>query len=772
MTLFKGRPERASLLRIAVFLLVIAFAGAPRPAVAQDFAFSSVAVEGNTLIEAATIAALADIPRGETVSASELADRQQAVQASGFFQSVEFVPQGNRLVIRVVERPVVNRINIEGNRAIDDAALLPLLSSRPRRVYSPQAAEADALAIQSAYAEAGRFAATVRPAIIRRANNRVDLVFEVVEGRVVEIERVGFVGNRAYSDRRLRRVIDSKQAGVLRALIQRDTFAEGRIEFDRRLLQDFYASRGYADFRVLDVASEFSRDRGATFVTFTVSEGQRFRFGTIGASTSLPEVDIATFRRAIRIRPGRTWSPVALDNEIARLERLALREGLDFVRVDPEITRNPRAGTLDVNFRIVRGPRIFVQRIDIEGNETTLDRVIRREFDTVEGDPFNPRAIRESADRIRALGFFETVSVETRQGTAPDQTIVDVDVVEQPTGTLSFGAAYSSDTGPGFVAGFSESNFLGRGQALSFDISIGTGDQNTQLTFTEPYFLDRNLSVSFSVFYETTDFDDQSFSTTELGFRTSASFPLSESTRLSFSYLLAQDRLSGTSPSTSDIILAEDTDVVTSQLGYELSYDSRRTGLDPDRFYRLSFGQAVAGLGGDARFVRTSLSGVAEREVLQGDVTLRARAQAGAVLSFGGYDTRANDRFFNTSRKIRGFSPRGIGPRDFEADDEDALGGNYEFFGSLEAEFPLGLPEEYGITGGVFADFGSVWGLDVTCVGCVTPVDDGFALRSAVGVALLWDTPIGPLRFNFAVPVSTEEGDRTRSFNFDIVAQF
>jgi len=752
--------------------LVVLTGAVPVAALAQSFTFTSIAVEGNTVVPDDTVAAFADIPRGEPLSAAELADRQAAVQASGLFQSVEFVPRGNQLVIRVVERPVINRINIEGNRQIDDATLLGLIASQPRRSYSPQTAEADALTIQAAYADSGRFAATVRPQIIQRSNNRVDLVFEVIEGRVIEIERVGFVGNRAYSDRRLRRVVDSKQAGAFRQLIQRDTFAEGRVALDQQLLRDFYTARGYVDFRVLDATSEFSRERGATFITFTVSEGQQFRFGQIGASSNLPEVNVEAFRRAIRLRSGRIYSPVALDNEIARLERLALREGLDFVRIDPEITRNAREGSLDVNFRIIRGPRIFVQRIDIEGNETTLDRVIRRQFDTVEGDPFNPRAIRASADRIRALGFFETVDVQTRQGTGADQTVVDVDVVERPTGSLSFGASYSTDTGPGFIVGFSERNFLGRGQALSFDLSVGTSDQNTQLTFTEPFFLDRNLSVSFSIFYETTNFDDQSYSTTELGFRLSAGFPISESTRMTLSYLLSEDRLSGTSPATSAIILAEDDDVVTSQLGYELSFDSRRIGLDPDRFYRASFGQEVAGLGGEARFVRTELTGLAEREILQGDVTLRARAQAGAVLSFGDYNTRANDRYFNSSRKIRGFSPRGIGPRDFESDDDDALGGNYEAFASLEAEFPLGLPEEYGIQGALFADFGSIWGLDVTCAGCVTPVDDGFALRSSVGVAILWNTPIGPLRFNFAVPVNTVEGDDTQSFNFDVVAQF
>ncbi|MEL7025805.1 MAG: outer membrane protein assembly factor BamA, partial [Pseudomonadota bacterium] len=366
-----------------IFLSVTAFA--------QTFSFSSVAVEGTFRTEPSTVIALADIPRGQALSGSELAERQQRVQSSGFFQSVEFIPQGSRLVIRVVERPTINRINIEGNRALEDEVLLSLISSQTRRIYSPAQAEADALLIQDAYAESGRFAATVRPQIIRRANARVDLVFEVTEGRVIEIERVGFVGNRVYSDRRLRRVVDSKQAGAFRAIINRDTFRSGRIDFDRQLLRDFYSSRGYIDFRVVDVTSEFSRERGATFITFNVIEGQQFRVGELSASSTIAEIDAASFAQAIRMRSGRIFSPVMVDNEVARLERLALRNGLDFIRVDPVITRDSRNGEVDIDFRLIRGPRIFVQRIDIEGNETTLDRVIRRQFDTVEGDPLNPR---------------------------------------------------------------------------------------------------------------------------------------------------------------------------------------------------------------------------------------------------------------------------------------------------------------------------------------------------------------------------------------------
>ena len=760
--------------RVCRIVLAVAFVfvAISTAAIAQSFSFNSVTVEGTFRTEPATVITLADIPRGQALSASQLAERQQRVQASGFFQTVEFVPQGRTLVIRVVERPTINRINIEGNRNLDDEILLGLLSSQPRRIYSPAQAEADALAIQNAYAEAGRFAASVTPRIIRRSNGRVDLVFEVTEGRVIEIERVGFVGNRAFSDRRLRRVVDSKQAGALRALIRRDTFVSGRIPFDTQLLRDFYFSRGYVDFEVVDVTSEFSRERGATFITFNVIEGQQFRVGSITASSDLPDVETEEFRRAVRMRPGTIFSPVALDNEVARLERLAIRKGLDFVRVDPVLVRDRRNSLVNVEFRIIRGPRVFVQRIDIEGNETTLDRVVRRQFDTVEGDPLNPREIRETADRIRALGFFETVEISTRPGRTQEQAIVDVDVVEQPTGTLSFGATYSSDSGPGLVFGFEESNFLGRGQALSFDIAIGTGDQNTQISFTEPFFLDRDLSVSFSAFYRTTEFDDQSFNTTSLGFSTSANFPLNESTRMTLRYRLSNNTRTNDSPDTSAIILAEDETVLTSEVGYRLNYDSRRQGLDPGRFVRLSFGQDVAGLGGDAQYIRTEVSGVAQREVLQGDVTLRIAGEAGAVYSFGDYVTRVPDRYFNNSRKIRGFRPRGLGPRDTEAANEDFLGGNYEAFLRLEAEFPLPLPDEYGISGGLFADMGSIWGLDTTCVGCITPVDDSFELRASVGFAVLWTTGIGPLRFNFAIPIAENPNDETRNFNFDLQARF
>jgi outer membrane protein insertion porin family len=387
----------------------------------------------------------------------------------------------------VEERPTINQVAIEGNRRVGDEQIMTVVQSQPSRVFSPALAEADAERIAEAYRIQGRLAATVQPQIIRRSENRVDLIFMVTEGRPVENERITFVGNRSYSDRRLRQVIETKQAGLLRFIIGRDVFVPERIEIDRQLLTDFYRSRGFIDFRILDVNAEYSRERDATFVTWNIQEGQRYSFGRITAASDYPGLSAAEYLGVNRIRAGQTYSPAAVENTIARMERLAIQQGRDFVRVEPRITRNDRTQTLDVNFVISRGPRVFVERIDIEGNQTTLDRVIRRQFTTVEGDPFNPREIRASAERLRAVGYFANVNAEARPGSSEEQVVIDVDVEEQPTGSLTFGASYSADTGVGIAIGFSERNFLGRGQSLVFNLNTGVDHASSQFIFVEPY---------------------------------------------------------------------------------------------------------------------------------------------------------------------------------------------------------------------------------------------------------------------------------------------
>jgi outer membrane protein insertion porin family len=755
-------------------VLAVALGGAGA-AMAQTYQFNQVVVQGNQRIEAATILSFAGITRGQTLSAGELNAAVQNIRASGQFETVEVIPQGGTLVIQVVEFPTINRINFEGNRRLSDAELSAVVRSIERRVYSPSQAEADVAAIAAAYAAQGRINATVTPAIIRRDDNRVDLVFEIFEGGETQVERISFVGNRSFSERRLRNVLGTRQAGLLRAIITSDTFAAERIAFDQQVLTDFYRSRGYADFQVLNVDVALTRERDAYLITFNVQEGQRFSFGNLTVTSELPEADAARFQQALRLRPGVTYSPLLIEQDIARLERLAVDMGLRFVRVEPRITRNDRDLQLNVEFALVRGDRIFVERIDIEGNTTTLDRVVRSQFRAVEGDPFNPRAVRESAERIRALGFFGDVQVEARQGSAPDQVVIDVDLQEQPTGSLTFGANYSSDTGPALIASFSERNFLGRGQALSFQLSTGESNQVYSFNFAEPQFLGRDLRFGLGLEYRLTDNLNAVYDTETFRFSPSFAFPVSEFGRLSVFYSLQYADITDVrgldTPATDDdpsIVIIEEADLAgiwTNSVGYTYSYDTRRSGLNPNAGVLLRFGQEFGV--GDAAFVKTTALATAETRVFGEEVLLRATLEGGLLAYQDGF-SRVTDRFFMGSRVMRGFDPGGIGPRD--ADTDDALGGNTFAVARLEAEFPLGLPQEYGISGGAFFDYGSVWD-----IGRETAADvlyNDFTPRAVVGVSLFWSTPIGPLRFNFTEALIAEEFDQPRSFDLTVSTQF
>ncbi|MEO0830159.1 MAG: outer membrane protein assembly factor BamA, partial [Pseudomonadota bacterium] len=665
-------------------------------------------------------------------------------------------------------------------RRLKDEDLATLVRSQSRRVYNPAQAEADAAAITEAYRQAGRLAATVSPKIIRRSDNRVDLVFEILEGRIVEIERLSFIGNREYSDRRLSRVLETKEAGLFRQLVQRDTLVEDRIEFDKQVLRDFYLSRGYVDFQVLSATAELTRRRNGFLVTFNVREGQQFKFGNVSVTSEVETIDPDLYFDQIRDAAGRVYNPAIVDNSIARLERFAVSQGENFIRVEPRITRNDRDLTLDVDYVLSRGPRIFVERIDIEGNTTTLDRVVRRQFRVIEGDPFNPREIRESASRIRALGFFANADVEAREGSTPDQVVVDVDVEEANTGSLGFGASFSTNSGFGVNMNFAERNFLGRGQAIRFELGTTEDAESFAFNFVESSLLGRNLEFGVGASYRQTNNEFSAFNTRRGDLRARLEFPVSERGRLQvragfeFNEIFDVDRGDdddADDTGSSNIPREEEGSSTDFLVGYSYEYDSRDIGLNPNAGVLLRFGQDF-GTGDNRSFMRTTALVAAEARVLNEEVTLRAEFEGGAVNFFTGGSTYL-DRF-SLGGRMRGFEPNGIGPRDLNVSNEDALRGNTFAVMRLEAEFPLGLPEEYGIRGGVFYDAGSVWGLDNTAGGPDgnNPVDDDFSLRQSVGVSVFWDTPLGPLRFNFSEAISKEDFDEDQSFDLTISTRF
>lgn len=738
---------------------------------AQQYRFSSIDVVGNLRIESSTIRSYAGISTAQSLSASDLNAAYQSIASSGLFEEVEIVPNGARLVIKVKEFPTINRVAFEGNSRLKDEVLAGLVKSQTRRVFNPTEVEQDRAVIAEAYANSGRLAAKVNPKFIRLSDNRVDLVFEIFEGGLVEIERISFVGNRAYSDRKLRSVLETKQAGLLRTFIQRDTFVEDRIEFDKQVLSDFYKSRGYADFRINSVNAEISQERDAYFITFNIREGQKFSVGQIDVTTDLSGIDTKAFARAGKVRTGQTYSPLAIENDITRMERFANQEGLEFLRITPRISRNDASLSLDVNYVIERGPRIFVERIDIEGNTATLDRVIRRQFRIVEGDPFNPSEIRASARRIRALGFFSNADVTSREGSNPEQVVVDVKVEEAPTGSLSFGASYSTAAGAGGLVEYSERNFLGRGQALSLKMTAGTGNQTYSFDFTEPAFLYNDLSLSLLTSYAETQRQFSQYNTSALKIRPQLSFPLSEQTRLGVRYQYTESKLSNASLSTGAVIGEELAlgNISESGLGYTLSFDSRRTGLDPDAGVLARIEQDFSGLGGDTTSLKTTGLISGEMKVLGEEVTLIGTIEGG-MLSYSKGQSRVVDRFQLGSGIMRGFEPGGIGPREYDSVNgvNDALGGDKFAAMRLEALFPIGLPEEYGITGGVFYDVGNLWGLEYDSADI--QYEKG-AWRQAAGVSIIWITPVGPFRFNFSRAIAKELLDTANDFELTLATR-
>ena len=750
---------------------------------AQEFKISSLMIEGNRRIEAATIQSFSGIKEGSVLSVGDVNDAIQLVRDSELFESVAAEFKGTTLIINVVEFPTVNVVTFEGNKLLDETELKNLVRTSPRRVYSASQVSDDTNSITATYANRGHISASVEPRIIRRTDNRVDIVFEIIEGGVVEIERISFVGNRMFSDSRLRRILGTKQAGLFRLLVQRDTLIEDRIEFDQQILKDFYNSRGYVDFQTLSVNSELSKTKDSFFVTFHVQEGQQYKFGQITTSTSLSDIDPQLFKRAVKAEKGEIFSPEVVENSIVRMERLALELGLDFARVEPRVMRNDAGLTLDIDFIVSRGPRVFVERIDISGNTTTSDRVIRRQFKIVEGDALNPREIRASAERIRALGFFGDVDVSTREGSFLNQRILDVTVTEKPTGSLSFGANYNSSNGVGLVASFRESNFLGRGQATNASINTTSETKKLSFSFQEPAALARDIALNLNFEYQRTDSNNAKYDTDSLNTSSVLGFPISKTEALGLKVFWESELISDVTTG-SNIILNEALQGRRSDfgLGYSYSFDNRRTGLNPKAGTFIKFGQDFAFTGKDP-FLRTNMKLGGETYVLNEDVKLTGIFEFGALLFDSSSSSRVTDRYFLGNNLFRGFAAGGLGPREKNVLGspliDDGLGGNYYAVARFESKSPLGLPEEYGIELGAFFDAGSVWGLDAssltTAANASTPSQvlyDDFTLRAVAGVSIFWTTPVGPLRFNWSDAVKKAPGDVEQSFDLTVSTSF
>ncbi len=763
---------RAGLAAMALWL--IAPTGASAQLATQQQArgqlVTEVVVIGNRRIEAATVESYLALRVGDPITEAALNRSVRQLFDTGLFRDAAVAPDGGRLLVQVVENPSINRINFEGNDLISDEQLLSIVSSRPRRPFTRSGAEADAQELTEAYRRTGRYGAVVEPVIIEQADNRVDLVFEIVEGNITEVYSINFVGNEVYSDRRLRNVIDTTESGIFSPFVNTDVYDPDRLEFDKQLLRRYYLNNGYPDFSVLSAVAELAPDREGFYITFSVEEGEQYTFGELDITVNTEGMNVEDYLPILPNLTGQTYDASLVEDVIDDITFRAGQDGFAFTNIRPLARRNEEERVIDIMFDLAEGPRVYVDRIDIEGNDRTIDRVIRRQFDIVEGDAFNAREIEKARRRIRGLGFFSDVEVRTERGDTEDRARVKVEVAEQATGSLSFGVGFSSASGPVGEVSVSERNLLGRGQFLRARVQVAQDSRVFDLTFREPAFLDRDLSAGFNIFYRDEDLDEESdFELTSIGFEPSIGFPVSENGRVRLFYEISDTNIRDIDPvNTSPLIQLDEGSQTTSAIGGRYTLDLRNDPIEPTGGYLFTFETKAAGLGGGAQYGQAIASAKTWTSFFDDEVIASVEAEAGGIVAFND-GVRVTDRFFLGGDAFRGFAFGGVGPRDIASD--DSLGGNYSEVLRTDVSFPLGLPEELGFYGGLFADVGTVWHLDRTRAQGVV-IDDSANLRASVGASIFWDSTFGPLRLNFAVPLKKERGDDTEFFRFTVGTRF
>ena len=782
---------------LAIVALLAAVAVAPAyclllaaPAQAQSFVIRDIRVTGNRRVEPETVRSYLRFNVGDTYDPAKVDQSIKALFATSLFSDVRIDREGNGVLITVVENPIVNQVAFEGNSEVDKDTLKNEVQLKPRSVFTRARVQADVQRILDVYQRQGRFAASVEPKIIELDSNRVNLVFEINEGGATKVKAINFIGNHAFSDTQLRDIITTSQSGLLDFLKGTNVYDPDRLALDRELLRQYYMKNGYANARIVSAGAELDRDGSGFFITFVIDEGELFSFGTVDIESSLANVDPKALRGELLTTSGSIFNQALIDKTMERLTLVISEQGFAFVRVRPRALREPGTRTINVTYLIDEGPRIYIERINITGNLHTLDYVIRREFRLAEGDAYNPLMVDKAKKRLQDLGFFKAVEVKRRPGSAPDRVVLDVEVTEQSTGELSFGAGYSTSEGVIGDVSITERNLLGKGQFLRLRVAGSFSRLQADLSFTEPRFLDRNLAAGFDIFHKMTTLTNyQQYDARTTGADVRLGFPIIENLWLTTSYALSNNEISNVQNTASLAIKEAQGTYWASTIGTTLAYDARNHPKNPTSGYYWAVTTEFAGAGGDVKYIRNS--GEARFYYpLTEKITLVGRAIGGHIEGWGGDDVRLLDLYYKGGETVRGFATSGYGPRDLLTG--DSLGGSTFWATTAEVRFPLGLPEELGISGAAFVDAGSLFGAGATArrldTQCGLPIirdpntnavinpgvclADSEAVRASAGIGLIWNSPLGPLRLDIAQPFVKQPYDATQLLRFGASTRF
>ncbi|TIX51943.1 outer membrane protein assembly factor BamA [Alteraurantiacibacter aquimixticola] len=846
----------------------------PAPAATQEQGdvIRTITVAGAQRLEPDTIISYIQLRVGQVYTAERADQALVDLAATELFADFGIENNDGNILITVEENPIINRIIFEGNRRLDDDEIVEEINLFPRQIFTRSRVRADVARIIELYKRQGRYAAVVEPQMVMLDQNRVDVIYEITEGPKSKVRQINIIGNEAFSDGDLRGEMVTKEAGFFKIFSSNTSYDPDRLQYDQQLLRQYYLTEGYADFRVVSAVAELTPDKRDFIITYVLEEGERYQFGNVEVISQLRDFDSDLLTASLGIKEGDWYNATLVDDTIERLTETAGTYGYAFAQVRPEFFPDRETRTMDVRFTLTDAPRVYVEEIDINGNTITQDKVIRREFRIVEGDAFSSLQVQRSTARINSLGYFqENFEIEQVEGSAPDRIILQANLQEEPTGELSLSAGFSSLESFIFQGSIRQNNFRGRGQTVGLSLNYSRYSRSGSVSFTEPYLFDRNIFAGVDIYrqdYNNGYFNRESAtydqSTTGISFR--AGVPLTEYLSVIGRYTLNfenvtideslffddfdGDGVSQCEPILAGRYLCEAIGKRTqSILGLSMVYNTLDSRLRPTRGEVAGIDVQFAGLGGSTRYLRASAN-AAKYWNLGSQFIFSVRAEAGAIHGLG-QDVRLTDRFFLGEPDMRGFDIRGIGPRvvrrpyiqndegelvlrdlDDKANQDDALGGKYYYFGRAELEIPLGTgARELGLRPSIFVDIGSVFGIetptlvqspppdglfiprlnedglatfqqfvrndagDVTGVEVVTnpiapdgsvntpigrrfdPFQEDFfgdspKPRLSVGIGVNWNSPFGPFRIDLAHTLLKQEGDETKILSFNVGTAF
>ncbi|WP_306119945.1 MULTISPECIES: outer membrane protein assembly factor BamA [unclassified Roseitalea] len=748
---------------------------------------NAISVSGNVRVSEQSIADFVGYEPGRDYSAADVNDAVKALFRTGLFANASVVTRGGTLVVAVEELATVNQVLFQGNRKIKDDRLDQVVELAPRGKFDQATLDADVLAVDEAYARIGRADVTVTASVVDLGENRVNVVFQIDEGDRTRIAQINFTGNTAFSDRRLRSVISTKQSNFMSWLTRNDVYDDQRLAADEEQLRRFHFNRGYADFRILSSSVDTDPATGELIINFEIDEGERYAFGMIDIDNTVTGVDQEALARTIETRPGRVYSASEVEDTLIAMSEQLAANGFPFAEVTPVGNRNFETGTIDITYIVDQGQRAFVERIEIVGNTRTRDYVIRREFDISEGDAFNQFLVRRAQRRLEELRFFERVAVTTQPGSSPDRVVLVVQVQERSTGEFGVGVGYSTggqSQGVNVTGSITERNFLGRGQAIKVAVGGTTDSRTYNVSFTEPYFLGYRVSATVDVFQERRNYSGVSggYDKTSTGGAVTFGLPLNDNLRATVGYSYVQDEYIGTGacalstgtdgPADTCILPEFIEDRIDaggvrakSAVSYGLIYNTIDDPVDPTEGVYARFNQEVAGLGGDAQFVRTTVDASYYHTVNEeAEVVALLRGGAGNITGLGQM-VMGFDQFELGANRIRGFEYNGIGPTDASG---NFIGGKTYINATAELQFAMpAFPRDLGVKGAVFADAATLFDTDVAGA-----INTSMEWRASAGVSLIWQSPVAPLRFDYAWPVVKEPHDKVQNFSFSVSTAF